>query len=177
MQQNRHPLLPAHLSPEELQIWIRRVGVEKFQDKTKRYFTPEEIQEFEHESSKNGRSINMLKGILAQVTEAVNKGTDMELTITVPATVGTVSFDKFRRQNDDLIDSGYEMIETEVFGIVDQNNKAMEYFTMDGQHIAERSRPLSVREKQQYLTTHQMGEGSGAKLSIDDSISRTGTEG
>jgi len=173
----RHPLLPAHLTEEELQIWIKRVGVEKFQDKTKRYFTAEEIQEFEHESSKNGRAINMLSGILAAVTEAVRKGTDMEQTFVVPATVGTVSFDKFRRQNDDLIDAGYEMIETEVFGVVDSNNQTMEYFTLDGQHIAERSRPLSVREKQQYLTSHQLGDGGGAKLSIDTSVNRTGTEG
>lgn len=167
----RHFLLPGHLTPEELQSWIRKVAVEKFQDQTKRYFTAEEIAEFEHESSKNGRNINMLKSILAACTDAINKGSDQDVHITIPATVGTVSFDKFRRQNDDLIDAGFEMVETAVFGIVNQNDQTMEYFTMEGTHVAERSRPLSMREKQQYLAA------GGATLSIDSSVNRTGTEG
>lgn len=170
----RHPMLPDHLGPEELQIWIKKVAVETFKDSTKRYFTTEEIAEFEHESSKNGRSINMLKGLLAQCTEAVNKGSDMDVTIIIPASVGAVSFDKYRRQNDDLIDAGFEMVDTDVFGIVNQTSRTMEYFTLEGRHISERSRALSVREQQQYLTAHQL---EGAKLTIDDSVRRTGTEG
>lgn len=179
--QGRHASLPVHLTVEELQQWIRRASVEKFKDTTKRYFTNEEVQEFEHESSKNGRSINRLMGILAKATGAIKKGTTEELTIVIPATVGTDLFDKFRHQNDDLIEAGYEEVECEVFGIVNTRTAEMEYFALDGQIIPERTRGLSAKEKQQYLTVQHMapqgaGDG-GAKLYIQDEDERNGTEG
>lgn len=176
MERQIHSSLPQHLSFEELQVWIMRASVERFKDKTKRYFAPEELQEFEHESSRNGRHKNKLESILQAVTELIRKGNDKEMVITIPETVGTQNCDKFRRQNDDLIEAGFEEVDCEVFGIVNNRDETIEYFTLDGSCITERTRSLSMKEKQQYLVVNHMAStNSGAKLIIDESVRKEGT--
>lgn len=175
--EQRHPSLPQMLSAAELQQWIIKASVERFKDKTKRYFSQEEVASFEHESSKNGRHKNKLEGILAHVTGLIRNGNDQELIITIPETIGTKNCDKFRKQNDDLIETGFEEVECEVFGIVNTREELMEYFMLDGSIISERTRPLSIREKQQYLLVRQIVPGgSGARLSIEEGAERTGTD-
>lgn len=182
MSQQRHATLPQTLTDQELQQWIIRSSVERFMDKTKRYYEAEEIADFEHESSVNGRKINMLQGILKKCTEAIQKGTIEDIVITIPKNDGTKNYDAFRFQNDNLIDAGFEEIACEVFGIVNVDNEVMEYFTLAGKCIDERTRPLSIKEKQEYLPVRQMAttrrhdgqEGAGdAKLYIDGSLGKT----
>ena len=170
--------MPQGLTEQELQQWIQRASVERFKDKTKRYFTPEEIAEFEHESSRNGRSKNKLEILLSTVTELIKKGNPQEMVITIPETIGTVNCDKFRRQNDDLVEAGFEEVECDVFGIVNHRDETMEYFTLDGACIKDRTRPLSIKEKQQYLTIRNMAAstGEGAKVFVDDSLGRAVNE-
>jgi len=167
----RHPTLPQNLSETELSAWIKRVKVEQFTESQKKYFTPEEIQEFEHESAINGRWIDRLKSLVKEASEAATNGNDEDVVIVIPACSGTKFYDKTRSQNYELIERGYEEIETEVFGIVNRDNGVMEYFTITGVNIEERTRPLSAKEKQQYLLSSLDG---GAKLMIDDRLTGTG---
>jgi hypothetical protein len=162
----RHPSLPPHLSPEELQGWIINASVEKFTDTTKKYFTPDQIQEFEHESSANGRNINKLLAILEDAAVRIKKGNDEPIDFHIPATPGTKKLDGFRRQNDDLVEKGFEEIDVDIFGIVNSATEKMEYFTLDGNIIADRTRALSIKEQNQYLIKKEFRQNDGAKLII-----------
>lgn len=141
-------LLPVTLNGAMLAQWLKENAIETFIDEQKVFFTPEQIAEFEHESSINGRELNRLNDLLSKVGEYVKKGnhTEMPITIEIPVTAGTKKLDQFRRQNDDAIDKGYEVIETEIFGIVDRDNETLEFFTTEGVHIPERTRGLSPKE-------------------------------
>jgi hypothetical protein len=165
----RHQSLPCHLTIEELQQYIQKMAVVKFNDHQKRYFTPEEIQEFEHESAQNGLQIVDLKSIIQKVTEACNKGIDEPLTIEIPANLGIKKYDTFRGQNYANIKQGYEEHEVVVCGLVNQKNETMEFFTLDGSIIEERTRPLSAKEKKDHL----LKSVSGAKLMIEPGAERT----
>lgn len=184
----RHKSLPQHLTIEELQQWIQKAAVQRFRDTTKRYYTDEEIQEFEHESAQNGLQIVKLKAILDQVREAVTKGIQEPLTIVIPENLGTKLYDEFRGQNYGMILQGYEEIDVDVFAIVNQLEETMEFFTLDGQIIEERTRPLSAKEKKEYLTVKRISDlpKSGPKLYVEvdnvdsetgEVLGRTGTEG
>lgn len=151
----RHSLLPAKLIGAELTAWLQSSAVEKFTDEQKRIFSQDELKDFEHESSVNGREMNRLNDIVTVIKKHVIKGGKEPLELIVPATLGTKFLDTFRRQNDDLIECGYEMIETEIFGIPSAESESMEFFDASGNHIPERSRPLSPREKHKYLGMFQ----------------------
>lgn len=148
----RHALLPQTLEAYEIGTWLKSNSVEEFTDELKRYFDEDEIGEFEHESSASGREINRLKSILKSVTEHVNKGGEEDLTIELPATIGVKDLENQRKQNDDLVERGYEVEENRIYGIVDEENATMEYFTVEGTHVKDRSRNLSAREKVEYLS-------------------------
>lgn len=150
--QERHVCLPKHLNNEELLMWLASNAVEKFTQKVPIYFTPEDVQEFEHESSVNGREFNRLKDIVKLVSEAVTKGNLEEpLTVTIPVTLGTKVLDVQRRQNDDNIERGYEENEVQVFAVPSPETKTMEFFTDEGKHIVDRSRGMSLKEQHEYI--------------------------
>jgi hypothetical protein len=176
MNKQRHSSLPDHLTDQELQSWIRRVAVSKFNDRTKRYFTPEEIADFEHESAENGIQILDLKSIIQKVSEACNKGIEEPLTIVIPENAGIKNYDAFRGQNYRMIKEGFEEIEVEIFAIPNQGAETMEFFTLDGAIIEERTRPLSAKEKKEYLTVRnisQLPKESNAKLYIDSEVDQS----
>jgi hypothetical protein len=149
-QNQRHASLPDHLSIEELQQYIQKVAVVKFSDVSRRYFTPEEIQEFEHESAENGLQIVDLKAIIKRVTEACNGGTEEPLTIEIPENLGIKTYDAFRGQNYSMIKQGFEEQEIMIYGIVNQKNATMEFFALDGSIIEDRTRPLSAKERKDF---------------------------
>jgi hypothetical protein len=132
--------------------------VESFTDEIKRYFTSEQIADFEHESSTHGREKNKLDDLLKEITAAIKKGLEGEepLIIEIAPTIGTVMLDKQRRQNDNFIDRGYEVEECEVFGIVNETEETMEYVTIEGELVKERTRGLSPKEKMKYLHVKQI---------------------
>lgn len=163
----RHPSLlklTPHLSEEEFADWVRMYSVETVQDSEKRYFSPEEIQDFEHESSLNGREFNRLDDLKKKVSELILKGTEEEVKLTIPPTIGTKLLNEQRRQNDDLIEKGFELIEIEVFGIVNHENETMEYFSLEGELMPKRTRPLTPKEKHKHLGMFQKVSRQGPDL-------------
>lgn len=148
-----HPLLPNGFTGSELASWLRNNAVEKFTDQRKDMFAVESIREFEHESSVNGREMNKLLDLKALVNKIVTKGNDTEeeMVFRIPPTLGTKVLDMQRRQNDDLIERGYELVETEIFGIPNPEFGTMEFFDIEGLHITERTRSLSAKEKHEHL--------------------------
>jgi hypothetical protein len=182
--EKRHPKLmklTAHLTQDEFAEWIRMYSVESFEDSEKRYFSPEDISEFEHESSANGREYNKLSDLKKHLGELITKGIEEDFTFTIKATVGTKLLDAQRRQNDDLIEKGFEEIEIEVFGIVNQEDETMEFFDIEGKLITERTRSLTPKEKHKHLGMFQMKQNLkkvGNDIVDEDSgeVLKTGTE-
>lgn len=165
----RHSLLPQHLNAADLANWLQTSAVDRFTDSQKRIFTPDDLAEFEHESSKNGREINRLMNQLEEAKLHIVKGGEDPLTLTFPPTTGTKKLEKFRRQNDDLIETGFEMEEQEIFGIPNPENENMEYFNIEGIHIPDRTRPLSPKEKHTHLGMFQAQAANRTKLFIQGS--------
>jgi len=161
--------LTEHLTDEEFAEWIKMYAVEKFEDTEKRYFSEDEIAEFEHESSKNGREFNRLADMKKDIFEIITKGTEEEITFTIPATVGTKMLETQRRQNDDLIEKRFEVIDIEVFGIVNHENETMEYFTVDGELMEKRTRVLTPKEKHKHLGMFMKISKQGADIVDENS--------
>lgn len=151
----RHPALPHALNDNELADWLRLNAVQKFTDKKRDHYTDEELQEFEHESSLNGREYNRLAGIKKMVADLCSKGTEENVTIVVPKTVGTKMLEIQRRQNDDMVEFGFEETEVEVFAIPFADAETMEFFDVEGSHYADRSRPMSAKERHEYIGIFQ----------------------
>lgn len=172
MNTTKHPVLPNgfDLGSKELAAWLSGQSVATFVDKQRAYFTPEEIQEFEHESSVNGREFNKLAGIKQYVSDLCRKGTEEAVTIVIPGTVGAKMLELQRRQNDDMIDSGYEETEVEVYAIPDADNQTMEFFDGEGNHYPDRSRSLSISEVHKYCGLLNVGRSSNIIKNGEDNI-------
>jgi len=174
------------LTPDERSSWIARNAKETPIEKVVRRFTEEEKIEFALESSLNGRGINKLNGILKTITGLITKGTegndkaivlvlegeeskpnhqsnDKQTVITIPLTVGTKKLDAQRRQNDDMLETGMEIDEIQLYGIPSSETECMEFFNSDGVHYPDLSRSLSMKEKKAFfgafarLTIHKEG--------------------
>lgn len=150
-QTTRHQALPQHLSAAELPEWIRLNHVERFTDERKRFFTEEEKNDFEHESALSGREKKKLDDMKKLISSLMLKGNSEERTFVIPETLGTKVLDRNRNQNYDLIEKGYEVEEVELFSIPDTHGETMEFFTLEGENVAERSRELTARERHLYL--------------------------
>lgn len=155
MEKFKHSVLPKafDLGSTELARWLASQSVNTFIEPKKEYFSPEEIAEYEHESSANGREFNRLAAIKQYVSDLVRKGTGdatSPITITIPVTVGQKSLETFRRQNDDLIEMGFISEDVEVYAIPDVDFGKMEFFDSEGHHYADRTRELSISEKHKF---------------------------
>lgn len=152
MEQLKHPVLPNAfaLQSQELAFWLQSQSTHTFIDRRQEFFSPEQIQEFEHESSLNGREYNRLADLKSRVSDLCRKGTEEAVTIVIPATVGAKMLETQRRQNDDFIDRGYEEFDVEVYSIPYAEGETMEFFDSEGNHYPQRSRPLSISEKHKY---------------------------
>lgn len=175
----RHQALPSHLDETGLSEWIRLNHVEKFVDERKRFFSEEEKNDFEHESALSGREIKRLTDMKKLISTLMLKGNDEERTFTIPVTLGTKVLDRNRNQNYDLIERGYETEDVEIYMIPDTHAETMEFFTIDGEVIPERSRPMSAREKHLYMGMFASQKGSST-MSIaqhgDDMVDETSGE-
>lgn len=145
-----HPSLPRGMNSEQLATWFEESAVDKFTDQRKVNLTKEETQEYEHLAVVKGREINKLDDILAEVKAHVTKGSDDPLTIKLPKTVGTKQLKEERRTDEDMVEAGAIIEETPIFGIPNTDTNQMEYFTIEGELVNDRTRPLSAKEKHQY---------------------------
>lgn len=174
----RHHSLPNHLTIDELAAYIKKVAVSKHTDTAKRYYTPEEVQDMEHESTNQGREMMRLEALVDIAKGAIKNGIDEELTITIPVTAGTKKLGTFQVQNYQMVEAGFEEIEVDIFGIVNHEDETMEFVNLAGELLEERTRPLSAKEKKDHLQVRRLG---GARLTIDESVDtstgevRTGT--
>ena len=155
MEKFKHSVLPNafDLGSTELARWLSSQSTNTFVEPKKEYFSPEQIAEYEHESSANGREYNRLAAIKQQVSDLVRKGTGdatKPITIVIPVTQGQKSLETFRRQNDDLIEMGFISEDVEVYAIPDIDNGKMEFFDAEGNHYSDRTRELSISEKHKY---------------------------
>lgn len=150
-----HPSLPPGLTQSQLELWLQNNSVERFTHEKKDFFEPEEIQAFEHESSVAGREWNRLTDMLKEASTLVKKGTEEAVTFTIPVTKGTKMLETVRRENDDFIESGYNVQKVEIYGVPNMDTHFMEYFDAHGNEITERKRTLSPKEKNEYLGMFQ----------------------
>ena len=159
----KHPCLP-NLEGKDLAIWLENHSVNTFTDKDRTMFTPEEIQEFEHESSLNGREFNRLGGIKSLVSDLLRKGTDEERTIVIPKTVGTKMLELQRRQNDDFIEAGYAEEEVQVFQVPDFEAQTWVFVDRDGKAFADRERGFTMKEKNEYANEIEFASPRSLKV-------------
>lgn len=164
----KHNCLP-NLDGKELANWLENNAVNKFQDGKKTYFTPEELQEFEHESSVNGREFNRLTGIKSIVSDLLRKGTDEERTIVIPKTVGTKMLEIQRRQNDDFVEAGFDEEMVQIFKVPDFENQSWVFVDAEGFAFDERERGFTMKEKNEYANQIQFYAPKSLKISSPDS--------
>lgn len=149
----KHPVLPKSfaLGSTELARWISDQSVTSFKHEIFEYLEPQEIQQFEHESSVNGREFNRLNAIKQRVADIVRKGSDKETVIKIPASVGTKLLEIQRRQNDDMIETGATKFEIDVFQIPDLDTAKFEFFDSEGNHFPDRTRDMSISERNKHI--------------------------
>lgn len=164
----RHPSLPAGLNAEQLAEWLRNSAVDHFTDTRKTILTQDEIHAYEHESVLAGREINRMEDLLSQVRDHVKKGSEEKLKLVIPATVGIKQLTTNRRENDDMLELGAIEDKVELFGIPNAMTEEMEYFDMDGNIVADRTRKLSAREKHEHLGMFQNVRDSNARIAGAD---------
>lgn len=194
----RHPALPQFMSAADLPDWIRLNHIEQFTDQRKRMFTEEEKNDFEHESALSGREIKRLTDMKKLIGQLLLKGNDEPQTFTIPATLGTKVLERNRNQNYDLIERGYETEDVTIYAIPSATTKTMEFFTAQGEHVAERSRDMTQRELHLYggifaaqpaqkfeihngeevdINSGEVLSPEGGSIIIDREALRTGTNG
>jgi hypothetical protein len=149
----RHPALPQELDAEKLAYWITTEAAITHNDQVKKYYTADEIREFEHESVTYGREYNRLTGMLNIVRELITKGNPDKNPIVcmIPPTIGTKLLEQFRRQCDDMVERGYEIVEVPIYGIPYRPTMEMLFFDKEGALYPDRTRPLSHKEREKYF--------------------------
>jgi hypothetical protein len=147
----KHKLIPDMLQPEQIKPWLQNNAREKFQDEAKVIFSDEDINTFAKTSSQKGGELMDLQDIAAQVNIALKKGVSEGLVIDIPPTAGTEMLLRERHELDSKVKKGYELVQQEIYGIVDDENETMVFFNGMGEEIADRTRPLSAKEKNDYI--------------------------
>lgn len=149
--QKEKSFLPVFDTEEQRESFFAAKAKEKFTDERKHYFTEGEINDLARESSMSGGEILGLKDIVKLVQDLCKKGNEESVMIEIPQTAGTDTLDSIRKLNDLKVRKGYEVIEQTVYGFVDDERVTMRYFTSKGEEVEERERPLSAKEKREYL--------------------------
>lgn len=167
------------MSPEALAAWMQRNAKERFKHEKKVFYTEDERNDKSRRSSQAGAAIIALEKEMVNLKSAIENGISEEaepVIITLhPGTKGLKSLKATRLQLDIEVDRGYENILMDVFGIPDAETSDMRFFTITGEEVEERRRPLSAKEKHDYIGVFMSG-GSGARLSIEDTVRRNGTD-
>lgn len=149
--QKERPFLPEFTSEEHRESYFATKAKEKFTDERKHYFSESEINEKARESSMSGGEILGLKDIVKLVQDLCKKGSEEAIVIEIPQTAGIDALEATRKFNDLQVRKGYEVIEETVYGFVDEERGTMRYFTPQCIEVEERERPLSAKEKREYL--------------------------
>jgi hypothetical protein len=147
----RHRLIPKALLSEQIGPWLKNNAREKFQDEAKVIFSDEDINAFSRESSQKGGELMDLADIASIVAVALKKGISEGLVIDIPPTQGTEMLNRERQELDKKVKKGYELVQQDIYGIVDEDTETMVFFNAMGEEIADRTRPLSAKEKSDYI--------------------------
>lgn len=149
----KHHVLPTTLNAEQLANWLMENAKDKFKDEQKIMFELDDLNKMAMQSSGAGSEMMDLKQVMADVKTAVENGFvgDEPKVFTIYPTNGTKALDKQRQELDKDVKKGYRLENREVYGIPDTENAEMVYFDISGNEIKERTRPLSPREKQEYI--------------------------
>lgn len=83
----RHPSLPSTLTDENLKDWLAEHCIEKTNHVLRVDYSPEEIQEFEHQMANNTNAILELEDLKKAFNDVIKEGTDVEHNVD-----GTVSY-------------------------------------------------------------------------------------
>lgn len=146
--QKHHSLPEKPLTPEALANWIREASKETFKDETKIYYTPEEVQEMESESTCLGREIIKIADLKKYVMDKLSKGSEKDIEITIPEGMGLKTMLELREALDRKVEKGFEVVETKIFSIPNEDGN-MYFFDAEGNLFGDRTRKMSVREKQE----------------------------
>lgn len=150
----RHRLIPATLVASQVPIWIEKNSKETFKHTVKVYFSPEELDDKARRSCKAGVIMLGLDDIMSQVKKYCEDGLSEEkepIILELRPTAGNKSLKKTRAFLDKEVSLGYEEVTTQVYGIPDADTEMMICVTADGIEVPERSRPLSPKEKHDYI--------------------------
>ena len=145
-----HAIKSAPISNNDLAKWLIDVSKEQVTHTAKTFFSESEIAEKHKQSTDMTREIILLNDQKKLIIDAFNKGNNDEFEMTIPETIGINSLVKTR---DDLVrevDKGFTEQEFTIYGIPNEDGY-MYYFDIDGNEIEERCRPLSTREKSDFL--------------------------
>lgn len=146
--QKHHALPEKTLTPEALANWIREASKETFKDETKIYYTPEEVQEMESESTSLGREIIKIADLKKYVMDKLSKGSEEDIEITIPEGMGLKTMLELREALDRKVEKGFEVVETKIFSIPNEDGN-MYFFDAEGNLFGDRTRKMSAREKQE----------------------------
>jgi hypothetical protein len=158
-----HPSLPKTLTPELLANWLKQNAKEKFTDEQKHYYTPDELAELKDNAVTAGIEINKLGALKGELVKLIDKGCEEYKPYEIYETPGIDALKKTRQRNETAVETGYELVKLEIFGIPNQDTKSMDYFDIEGNEIPDRCRPLSTKEVREYVSqfTMQLNEKQG----------------
>ena len=143
----RHASLPPTLTDEQLGNWLKANAKERFKDPNKVVFTDDEINLKARQAASIGADNLFLEDILKTVKFAVEKGNPETLTIEIPVTDG-INVNKIAVSGlVKEISKGFISEERDIFGIPNAVDETMEYFTITGEIVPDRTRALSAKEK------------------------------
>ena len=146
----KHELLPDTMTPEALAGWIQERFIEEYSEEKKEYYTPEEIQGFQKKATEKNIEIIQLTRLKKQLNELIKKGSDY-LSIDIPKTDGIDMLTAARDYNTEQVEQGYYTESRKIYGIVSDETETLEFFDIEGDHVLDRSRPLSPREINEHI--------------------------
>lgn len=165
----RHRLIPATLAPEHLASYIAKNARERFDHEQQLFYEPHEIDQKSRESCKAGVEILALEKQLSAVKKMIENGVsgDNEEPIIMEflPSAGIKCLKETRKRLDTDVSRGYDVKVVTCYGIPDTESAEMVFFTADGEEVTDRRRPLSAKEKHDYIGLFMGGTG-GASLHI-----------
>ncbi len=168
----RHRLIPATLTPDLRAQWIAKNAREKFDHEQHIYYSESEVTQKSRESCKSGVEILALEKQLAAVKKIIENGVSKEsdpIVMEFLPSDGIKCLKESRKKLDTDVSRGYDIKVVTCYGIPDTESAEMVFFTADGEEVADRRRPLSAKEKHDYIGFFVGGTG-GASLRIEDVI-------
>jgi hypothetical protein len=145
-----HAIKSAPIMQEAFKSWLREVSRESFSHTSKTYFTEEEMAEKHRMSTDMTREIIILNDQRKMIVDAFTKGNTDELVVTIPETFGVKKLTEHRDSLVREVHKGYKEETMTVYGIPNEDGM-MYYFDVEGNEITERSRPLSIRDKREFI--------------------------